>query len=169
MCVCVCVDFEIYAGTCSCTCVCLRAVGQWWAAGCQRKRPGSADLNGEKRNMTKRRGEEKREELEERRGERGVVPHGLVSRTLPCWCAGDGFLQCSGHIITFTHFCLVSRSTEASLSWDREQKSCRRGEPRRWPAANFRRKHINKIHQQKAARNKSLLYTCDINAIFYVQ
>lgn len=44
-------------------------------------------------------------------------------------CTGDGFLQCSGHIITFTHFCSVSRSTEAKPSWDRQQKSCREVRP----------------------------------------
>ncbi|KAK5863476.1 hypothetical protein PBY51_000505 [Eleginops maclovinus] len=53
------------------------------------------------------------------------IPHGSVRSILPCLCAGDGFLQCSGHIITFTHFCPVSRSIGASPSWDRQQKSCR--------------------------------------------
>lgn len=60
---------------------------------------------------------------------RGSVPHGLVIRTLPCCCTGDRFFQCSGHIITFTHFCPVSRSTKASPSWDGQQKSCREVSP----------------------------------------
>lgn len=109
--------------------------------------PGS-DLSSERRNMSEQRGEDKIEELEERRGS---ISHGLVSSTLPCCCTGDGFLQCSGHIITFTHFCLVSRSTEASPSWDRQQKSCRGLKQTSEKNTN------NKIHQQKAARNCFIL------------
>lgn len=81
---------------------------QWWAAGCQQRCSGS-DLNCEGRNVS-----EQRAELQ---GKRGSGLHRLVIRTLPRCCTSDRFLQSWGHIITFTHFCPVSRSTKASQCW----------------------------------------------------
>lgn len=125
-------------------------LGQWWAAGCQRKRPGS-DLSLTKRNMSERRAEVK---IEESEGRRGSVPHGLVSRTLPCCCAGDGFLQCVGHIITFTRFCPVSRSTEASPSWDWQQKSCREVSPGSGLQLTFKENRLTNYTNKVLQKNK---------------
>lgn len=65
------------------------------------------------------------EQRAELQGKRGSGPHGLVIRTLPCCCTSDRFLQSRGHIITFTHFCPVSRSTKASQCWVEQWKKCR--------------------------------------------
>lgn len=105
-------------------------------------------------------------ELEEKRGR---IPHGLVSRTLPCCCSGDGFLQCSGHIITFTHFCLVSRSTEASPSWDRQQKSCRESSLGSGLRPTFEENTLIKFVNKRQRETRLLVYTHNINTIFYVQ
>lgn len=152
------VDLQLYA--CLPTCI----HRQWWAAGCWWSRLGS-DLRCEKRNTSERRGEEKKEKLEERRGS---VPTGLVCRTLSC-CAGDGFLQCSRHIITFTHFCPVSRSTEASPSWDKQQKSCREVKPSSGLQLSFKKHALTKFINKRLQVARFLLNTYNINTIFHVQ
>lgn len=63
--------------------------------------------------------------MEESRERRERILPGLVSSALTCCCTGDGYPRCSSHIITFIHFCLVSKSTEASTPRDRQQKTCR--------------------------------------------